>query len=103
MTTLIGQRLGQYEIISELGQGGMAVVYRARQITIGREVAIKVIKGDLATKSDFMTRFEREARTVANLSHPHILKLFDYGQHEDMVYLVMEMLTGGSLASMIQK
>src|SRR5262245_2260524 len=101
MSSLIGQRLGQYEIVALLGKGGMATVYRAHQSSMGRDVAIKVIKPDLAESGDFVSRFEREARTVAGLSHPHILKVFDYGQYGDLVYLVMELLKGGSLASLI--
>ena len=59
------------------------------------------IKPDLAEAGDFVKRFEREAETIASLSHPHILKLFDYGEHSNTVYLVMELLTGGSLADVI--
>src|SRR5258707_6130575 len=103
MSGLIGQHLGQYEIVSILGRGGMATVYRAHQASINRDVAIKIIKSDLAESPDFIARFEREARTVANLSNPHILRVHDYGQQEDLVYLVMELLKGGSLATLIQQ
>ncbi len=102
MANLIGQRFGQYDIISLLGKGGMAAVYLARQISVDRDVAIKVMKSDLiAVDPGFLTRFEREAKTVAALSQAHILKVFDYGQQRDTVYLVMELLTGGSLSSLI--
>jgi serine/threonine-protein kinase len=104
MANLIGQRFGQYDIISLLGKGGMASVYRARQISVDRDVAIKVMKSDLiADDPGFLTRFEREAKTVAALSQAHILKVFDYGQQGDTVYLVMELLTGGSLSSLIRR
>src|SRR5947207_3063912 len=103
MANLIGQRLGQYEIVSLLGKGGMATVYRARQLNIARDVAVKVIKPDLMEVSDFIKRFQREAETIATLSHPHILKLFDYGQSDDLVYLVMELLPAGSLADLLRK
>jgi serine/threonine protein kinase len=103
MAGLIGQQLGQYEIIALLGEGGMATVYRARQGSIRRDVAVKVIEPRLARMGDFIKRFEREAQTVASLSHPHILKVFDYGQQGDLVYLVMELLTGGSLAALIRQ
>src|SRR5258708_39666447 len=103
MSGLIGQQLGNYEIVSLLGRGGMATVYRARQLNIKREVAVKVIKPDLAESSDFTRRFEREAETIASLGHPHILKLFEYGQHGDIVFLVTELLRGGSLAELIRK
>ena len=79
---LIGQQLGAYEIISLLGQGGMATVYRARQTLAGRvqrEVAIKVMETRLAQYDEFVARFEREAQTIVSLSHAHILKVFDYG------------------------
>jgi serine/threonine-protein kinase len=103
MANLIGQRLGQYEIIALLGKGGMATVYRARQTSINRDVAIKIIKPDLAETEQFIKRFEREARTIATMSHPHILKVFDYGQHGDVVYLVTELLSGGSLNDLIRQ
>ncbi|HLY26417.1 MAG TPA: serine/threonine-protein kinase, partial [Aggregatilineales bacterium] len=103
MSNLIGQRVGQYEIIALLGKGGMAVVYRARQSSIGRDVAIKVIKPDLAETEEFEKRFQREAEAIASLSHPFILKVFDYGQQGDQVYLVTELLKGGSLADAIRK
>lgn len=102
MANLTGQRLGQYEITQELGRGGMAVVYRARQLNIERDVAIKVIKPDLAAIGDLAERFQREAKTIASLQNPHILKLFDYGQHEDILYFVMELISGGSLADLLR-
>src|SRR5262245_32601848 len=103
MSALIGQQLGHYEIVSLLGKGGMATVYRARQLNIKREVALKVIKSDLDDSPDFVRRFEREAETIASLAHPHILNLFDYGQQGEIVYLAMELLEGGSLAELISK
>src|SRR5258708_4043661 len=101
--TLIGQRLGNYEITAKLGAGGMATVYRARQTNIKREVAVKVIKSELAESPDYIRRFEREAETIGTLDHPHILKVFDYGEHEDLIYLVMELKTGGTLDRLIRK
>src|SRR5437868_5698069 len=103
MAGLIGKRLGQYEVIGLLGEGGMAGVYRARQSSIKRDVAIKVIKPGLIQMGEFVKRFEREAETIASLNHPHIIKIFDYGKQDDMVYLVMELLTGGSLAELIRR
>jgi serine/threonine protein kinase len=102
MTDLIGQSVGAYRITALLGRGGMATVFRARQMTMDRDVAIKVIKPELAVSKDFTARFEREAKMVASLSHSHILKVFDYGHHADMGYLVMEYLAGGSLADLIE-
>jgi len=100
---IVGQRLGQYTIIGLLGEGGMAAVYRARQDSMKRDVAIKVIKTTLIDMEDFHQRFEREAQMVAGLSHAHVLKVFDYGRQGNVLYLVMELLTGGSLASVIKK
>ncbi len=103
MDSLIGKRLGQYEILSKLGSGGMANVYKARQTSVDRDVAVKVIRTDLTEDAAFMERFAREARTIASLSHLHILKVFDYGQQDGVAYLVMELLEGGSLNTLIQK
>ena len=103
MANLIGQQLGQYKITALVGEGGMATVYRAWQASVNRDVAIKVIKVNLAQSEDFVKRFEREAQTVANLSHPHILKVFDYGQQQGLLYLVMELLSGGSLAATLKQ
>jgi len=103
MTDLVGQKLGQYEITAIIGEGGMASVYRARQASIKRDVAVKVIKTALMSRTEFVRRFEREAQTAASLSHPHILKVFDFGEQADVVYIVMEMLTGGSLAQQLAK
>src|SRR5262249_61237306 len=103
MSNLIGQRLGQYQLTALLGKGGMATVYRAKQVSMGRDVAIKVIEPRLADSADFLKRFDREARTVASLKHPHILKVFDYGQSGGLVYLVMELLDGGSLTDLIRR
>ena len=100
---LVGQQLGQYQITALLGRGGMATVYRARQVSVNRDVAIKVIRSDLTKVGTWAARFEREAQTVAALSHPHILKVFDYGRSDEFVYLVMELMSGGSLSSLIAK
>ena len=106
MPNLIGQCLGPYELRSLLGEGGMASVYGAQQIMTGRVqrmVAIKVIESGLTRKPEFVARFEREAQTIMSLSHAHILKVFDYGQQENTVYLAMELLVGGSLADRMRR
>jgi serine/threonine protein kinase len=102
MENLIGQRIGQYDIIALLGEGGMASVYRAEQMSDGREVALKVIRNHLNHNDEFTERFKREAHTLTVLSHPHIIKVLDYGQQDRTVYLAMELLTGGNLATLIQ-
>jgi len=106
MPDLIGQQIGQYQIVALLGRGGMAEVYRARQTLaegVSRDVALKLIDARLAAAPEFIARFKREAQTLVSLSHPHILKAFDFGQYQDTVYLVMELLTGGSLAELIRE
>jgi serine/threonine-protein kinase len=103
MDNLIGQRLGQYEILSRIGSGGMATVYRARQLSVDRDVALKIIRPDLSEDNDFAERFQREARTIASLSHLHIVKVFDYGREQGLTYLVMELFEGGSLSRLIRQ
>jgi len=94
---LIGRTLGNYEILDRLGKGGMAVVYRARQITMQRDVAIKVMSADLAGDPQFVARFEREAQVIANLQHPRILPVHDFGHEGDIFYLVMRVIEGSTL------
>lgn len=98
MTELIGRRIGQYEITELIGEGGMAKVYRARQANVDRDAALKVIKPTLALNPEFIRRFTTEARTIAALNHPHILKVFEFSRHSDVVYLAMDYQSGGSLA-----
>lgn len=98
MPDLIGQSLGRYHILEQLGEGGMAVVYKALDTTLQRHVAVKIILPYRQHTEKFLTRFEREARALAKLSHPNILKIFDYGDHEDLPYLVMEYIPGGTLS-----
>jgi len=93
-----GTRLGPYEILSAIGAGGMGEVYRSRDIRLDRTVAIKVLPTHLADRSDLRDRFEREARTVASLSHPHICTLHDIARQNDTDYLLMEYLEGETLA-----
>ena len=102
MDSLIGQTVGNYEIISLLGEGGMATVYRAQQTNMRREVAFKIIRSGMSGSADFVQRFEREVQTVATLNHPHILKVFDFGQVNGAAYLVMELQAGGSLTTLIE-
>jgi serine/threonine protein kinase len=102
MQDLIGQVIGGYEVVELIGTGGTSTVYKAVQTNIRREVAFKVMKVE-ADNVLFVNRFRREIQTVASLSHPHILKMFDYGQHDDLLYLVTELITGGSLAGLIVK
>ncbi len=92
-----GTRLGPYEILAPLGAGGMGEVYRARDTHLGRDVAVKVLPGDLADNPEALSRFEREARAVAQLSHPNILAIHDFGRQGETAYAVMELLEGETL------
>jgi hypothetical protein len=93
-----GSRLGPYEVVAALGAGGMGEVYRARDTRLGREVAIKVLPQHLSANPEVRVRFEREAKTVSSLHHPHICTVFDVGREGDTDYLVMELLEGETLA-----
>jgi Tol biopolymer transport system component len=103
MAILPGRRLGPYEILSSIGAGGMGEVYRARDTRLDRIVAIKVLPAHLADRSELRERFEREARTIASLNHPHICVLYDIGQQDGIDYLVMEYLEGETLARRLLK
>ncbi len=97
-----GTRLGPYEILAPIGAGGMGEVYKARDTRLDRTVAIKVLPSHLADKPQLRERFEREARTVASLNHPHICTLYDIGQQDGIHFLVMEYLEGETLAERLQ-
>lgn len=95
---LIGKRLGQYEIIDEIGRGGMATVYRARQASINRIIAIKVLPPQFMHDPSFFERFKREVDVIAHLEHPHILPIYDYGEADGLPFIAIRYLGGGSLA-----
>jgi Tol biopolymer transport system component len=103
VTLASGARLGPYEIVSPLGAGGMGEVYRARDTRLDRIVAIKVLPADLAGSPDLRQRFEREARAISALNHPHICVLHDVGRQDGIDYLVMEYLEGETLADRLKK
>ena len=92
-----GTRLGPYEILSPLGAGGMGEVYRARDTRLERDVAIKVLPERLAADPKALSRFEREARAVAAMSHPNILAIHDFGEERGVRYAVTELLEGETL------
>jgi eukaryotic-like serine/threonine-protein kinase len=98
-----GRRLGPYEILSAIGAGGMGEVYKACDTRLDRIVAIKVLPTHLADRSESRERFEREARTIASLNHPHICTLYDVGHQDDVEFLVMEYLEGETLAARLAK
>ncbi len=99
---LVGQTLGQYQLRELLGLGGMGAVYRAYQVNLKREVAIKVLPGSLARQPGYIERFNREAEIAASLEHAHIVPVYDYGTQNDISFVVMRLLTGGSLAERLQ-
>ena len=92
-----GTRLGTYEILAPLGAGGMGEVYRARDLRLGREIALKVLPAELNASAERLARFEREARTVAGLNHPNIVTLFSVEDDGDLRFLTMELVEGQSL------
>ena len=98
-----GSKLGPYEIQSALGAGGMGEVYRARDTRLDRTVAIKILPEHLSSNAELNARFEREARAVSALNHPHICHLYDIGKQDGTVFLVMEYLDGETLAQRLQK
>lgn len=97
MTDLTGQPIGNFQIVEKLGEGGMAEVYKAYQPSLERFVAIKFIHPLLATQADFRPRFEQEAKLLARLNHPHIVHVYDFGEAQGRLYLVMEYVSGGTL------
>src|SRR6202521_3045346 len=103
MPILTGKRLGPYEILAAIGAGGMGEVYRAKDTRLDRTVAIKVLPRHLVDSSEMKERFEREARTIASLNHPHICTLYDIGHQDGADFLVMEYLEGETLAQRLVK
>lgn len=94
--------LGSYELAERIGEGAFAVVHRGRQPRLERDVAIKVIRAELADSSEFIRRFEIEAQTIARIEHPHVVPLFDFWREPGAAYLVMRLLQGGSLQSALR-
>ena len=103
MTLTSGTRLGPYEITGAIGAGGMGEVYRARDTRLGRTVAIKILPSSLSADPSHRQRFEREAKAISSLDHPHICGLYDVGSDEGRDYLVMQYLEGGSLALRLER
>ena len=103
MTFPSGKRLGPYEIVAPIGAGGMGEVYKAKDTRLDRTVAIKVLPEDVAQDRERRERFEREARAVSKLSHPHICALHDIGREDGVDFLVLEYLEGETLSERLQK
>ncbi|MFD1436182.1 Stk1 family PASTA domain-containing Ser/Thr kinase [Kroppenstedtia eburnea] len=102
--TVEGRKLGgRYEVISRIGGGGMAVVYKARDVLLNRHVAIKVLNESLSNDAEFVKRFSREAQAAASLSHPNVVNVYDVGQENHTHYIVMELVEGPTLKEYIQQ
>ena len=100
---LIGKTLGQYTILEEAGRGGMATVYLAKQTSMNRSVAIKVLPPHFLHDPSFLERFKREVEVISQLEHPHILPIYEFGEADGMPYIAMRFLGGGSMAQMIRR
>lgn len=103
MNPYIGEMLGPYQIVAQIGQGGMATVFKAYQPSMDRYVALKVLPSHFTQDETFVARFNQEARTLARLEHPHILPVYDYGEHEGITYLVMRYVEAGTLRDLIEQ
>ena len=99
-----GQKINdRYEIIRSIGEGGMANVYLARDLILDREVAVKILRGDLAGDEKFVRRFQREAIAASSLSHPNIVEMYDVGEDDGNYFIVMEYVEGKTLKSLIKE
>ena len=101
MQELIGQTLNRYKLTALLGQGGMGAVFKAYDLTLQREVAVKIMHPHIASQPDFQERFLQEARTAARLNHPGIVEVHDFGQDRSLLYIVMEFIPGSNLGQML--
>src|SRR6266480_2638700 len=103
MEKLVGKELGQFRIVERIGAGGMASVFKAYQTTLDRYVAIKVLPAYHARDPIFVKRFTQEARSVAKLAHPNIVQIHDFGEQENIIYIVMEYVDGGTLKDRLKR
>src|SRR6266545_3783558 len=101
MTLAAGSRLGPYEVLSPLGAGGMGEVWRARDSRLQRDVAIKVLPGELSADAGRLKRFEKEARSASALNHPNIVTIYDIGQADSVSYIAMELVEGKTLRELL--
>jgi serine/threonine protein kinase/ligand-binding sensor domain-containing protein len=99
----VGKRLGPYQLVEQIGRGGMATIYKAYQASMDRYVAVKVLPSHFTEDETFVARFTQEARTLARLEHPHILPVYDYGEQEGITYLVMRFIDAGTLKDLITR
>ena len=103
MSSFLGKRLGVYELEEEIGRGAMGIVYRGRQVTLDRVVAVKVLMESLTSDESFVTRFIREARLVASLNHPNIVHVYDAGRAENLLYFAMEYISGPTVTQLLKQ
>ncbi len=101
MNELAGQSLGGYLLEEELGRGSMGMVYRGKQVALGREVAVKILPQSLAKNPSYVARFIREAQIIAGLNHPNIVQIYDAGQQNGVLYFVMEYVQGPTISSLL--
>ena len=99
---LIGRKIGGYEIVELIGHGGMATVYRARQISMNRIVAVKILPRQFLNDETYMQRFNREVKIVAELEHRNIVPVHDYGEDNGQPYIVMRYMSGGSVDDLLR-
>ncbi len=97
----LGRNFGGYQLVEKIGQGGMGVVYKGRQVSLDRVVAVKILSKQLYDNQEFIKRFEREAKAVARINHPNIVSVIDFGQHDGLWYMVTEFIEGSSLSRLI--
>ena len=100
---LTGQVLGPFEILAELGRGGMAVVYKARQTDLQRTVALKILPPELSRDKSYVQRFQHEARSAAALEHPHIVPIYAIGEAQGFNYIAMKYISGTTLKEIVQE
>lgn len=99
-----GQKIdGRYQIIRTIGEGGMANVYLAYDTILEREVAVKILRGDLSSDEKFVKRFQREAKASSSLNHPNIVEMYDVGEDDGNYFIVMEYVNGKTLKNLIKK
>lgn len=100
--SILYKQIDEYQIVKLLGRGGMARVYQAVDVRIKRKVAIKVIDKTHRSKSDYVSRFKQEAQAIARLEHPHVVRLYRYGEQDDLVYMAMQYIEGLDLAALLE-
>jgi len=97
----LGRMFGNYELVQKVGQGGMGLVYKGRQVSLDRIVAVKILNKSLCDNAEFIKRFEREAKSIARINHPNIMAVYDFGQTDGLYYMVTEFIEGAALSKQI--